>query len=85
MLTVLEQISETTLVADRVICNLKQLMEARGLNQSQLAEMTNLAPGTVGKLYRSQFERIDCDTAIVLCKFFKIDLCGLFEIQAEKD
>ncbi len=84
MVTVLEQISKT-LVADRVICKLKQLMDAEGLNQSQLAEMTNLAPGTVGKLYRSQFERIDCDTAIALCKFFNVDLCGLFEIQLQKD
>jgi putative transcriptional regulator len=84
MLTVLERITETV-VADKIVCKLKQLMEEQGLNQSQLVEMTKLAPGTIGKLYRSQFERIDCDTAIVLCKFFKVDLCGLFEIQTQED
>ena len=84
MLIVLEQISGI-LVADRVTCKLKHLMEAKGLNQSQLAEITNLAPGTIGKLYRSQFERIDCDTAIILCKFFNVDFCGLFEIQSQED
>jgi putative transcriptional regulator len=84
MLSVLERITEA-IVADKIVCKLKQLMEDKGLNQSQLAEMTKLAPGTIGKLYRSQFERIDCDTAIVLCNFFKVDLCGLFEIETEED
>lgn len=81
MLIVLERAE--TIVADKIVCKLRQLMEERGLNQTQLAEMTKLAPGTIGKMYRSQFVRIDCDTAIVLCKFFDVDLCGLFEIQED--
>jgi DNA-binding Xre family transcriptional regulator len=68
-----------------VICKLRQLMDAEGLNQSQLADATGLSPTTVGKLYRNQFERIDKATLLVLCKFFNKNIGDLFEVIFDKD
>ncbi|WP_009631574.1 helix-turn-helix domain-containing protein [Synechocystis sp. PCC 7509] len=68
----------------KVICKLKQVMDEQGLNQSQLADATGLSPTTVGKLYRNQFERIDKDTLMVLCKFFRKGIGDLFEVIFEE-
>lgn len=68
----------------KVECKLKGLMEAKGLNQAQVAEATGLSPTTIGKLYRNQFERIDKTTLITLCKHFRVGLNELFEVVFEK-
>ena len=68
----------------KVICKLKHLMEEQGLNQTQVADATGLSPTTVGKLYRNQFERIDKDTLMALCKFFRRGIGDLFEVIFEE-
>lgn len=68
----------------RVICKLKQLMDKQGLSQTEVASATGLSPTTVGKLYRNQFERIDKDTLMVLCKFFRAGIGELFEVVFEE-
>ena len=68
----------------KVICKLKQLMDEQGLSQTEVASATGLSPTTVGKLYRNQFERIDKDTLMALCKFFRTGIGGLFEVIFEE-
>lgn len=68
----------------RVICKLKQIMDEQGLTQIQVADATGLSPTTVGKLYRNQFERIDKDTLMALCKFFRKGIGDLFEVVFEE-
>lgn len=63
-----------------VKCKLKELMDREGISQLQLAEKTGLSPATVGKLYRDQFERIDKNTLIRLCKYFNVGIADLLEI-----
>lgn len=58
-------------------------MESKGLNFSQLARETGLAPGTVRSYAKNQFNRIDVNSAIVLCEFFGVPLEGLFQIVKE--
>lgn len=66
----------------RVVCKLAQLMEARGLNQTDVAEGAKLSPTTVRSLYKNQFERIDCDTALKLKAFFSCQsISELFEFE----
>ena len=64
----------------QVICKLKELMNNKGLNQSQLSKATGLSPATVGNLYRNRFSRIDIDTLETLCKHFGVGIDGLFEV-----
>jgi len=54
-----------------MICRLPQLMEARGINQKQLAAATGLSPTTVSKLYRNQLDRFDKNTLLAICKYFE--------------
>jgi putative transcriptional regulator len=68
----------------KVECKLKKIMDAKGIKQAQLAELTGLSPTTVGKLYRNQFERIDNATLITLCKYFQVGISELFEVVLEE-
>ena len=49
---------------------LPDLMKEKGVDQKTVAAATGLSPTTVGKLYRSHFDRIDNHTVTVLCKYF---------------
>lgn len=53
-----------------MICKLPQLMEAKGINQKDLAAATGLSPTTISKLYRNQLDRFDRNTVLKLCQFF---------------
>lgn len=65
-----------------VICKLRKLIEARGLNQAEVARATKLSPTIIGNLYRDNFRRIDCDTAEVLREFFGLrSLSDLYEFE----
>jgi len=61
-------------------------MKAREIDQKSLAAATGLSPTTVGKLYRSHFDRIDNRTVLALCKFFGLEtIDGLIELIWEKE
>ncbi|WP_228037082.1 helix-turn-helix domain-containing protein [Cuspidothrix issatschenkoi] len=67
-----------------MICKLKDLLEANKISQLGLAQQTGLSPGTVGKLARGEFTRIDENTVITLCRFFNLrTLTDLIDIQLE--
>lgn len=68
----------------KLVCKLKNLMEERHISQIGLAQETGLAPGTVGKLYRNQINRIDENTLKQLCLYFGLKSVGqLIEIEWE--
>jgi putative transcriptional regulator len=65
---------------------LPALMEREGLDQKTLAAQTGLSPTTVGKIYRSQFNRIDNHTVTTLCRRFSLKtLDELLEIVWEDE
>jgi DNA-binding Xre family transcriptional regulator len=65
---------------------LPALMEKRGVDQKTVAAATGLSPTTVGKLYRSHFDRIDNHTVVQLCKYFGLrKLDDLIEIVWEPE
>lgn len=67
-----------------MICRLKELLEKHNISQIGLAQETGLSPGTVGKLARSEFTRIDENTVIALCKYFNLNsISELIEIEWE--
>jgi transcriptional regulator with XRE-family HTH domain len=55
-----------------MICKLKNLMEAKGVNQSQLAKATGLAPSTVGRMYRNTLTRLEVVTLEKLKEYFEL-------------
>lgn len=68
----------------RMICKLKNLLEQHNISQIGLAQETGLSPGTVGKLARGEFTRIDENTVITLCKYFNLkSISELIEIERE--
>jgi transcriptional regulator with XRE-family HTH domain len=69
----------------KMICKLQKLMEEQGLNISQLAKETGLSPTTVRSYAKNHFNRIDVNSAVVLCGFFKVPIDGLFQIVENKD
>jgi DNA-binding Xre family transcriptional regulator len=65
---------------------LPALMEKRGVDQKTVAAATGLSATTVGKLYRSHFDRIDNHTVMTLCKYFQIKkLDDLIELVWEAE
>lgn len=67
----------------KVVCKLKILMDEREITQLAVAESTGLAPSTIGRLYRNQITRIDCQTVTALCEFFNLSsISQLIEIQS---
>lgn len=69
----------------KMICKLKDLLEKNKISQLGLAQQTGLSPGTVGKLARGEFSRIDENTVITLCKFFNLKkLTDLIDIELDE-
>jgi len=65
---------------------LPELMKKEGLDQKTLAAKTGLSPTTVGKLYRSHFDRIDNHTVKTLLLYFGLrKLDDLIEVVWEED
>lgn len=61
-------------------------MKVKGIDQKTLAAETKLSPTTVGKLYRSHFDRIDNHTVTTLCRYFELKtLDELIELVWEKE
>jgi transcriptional regulator with XRE-family HTH domain len=68
----------------KMLCKLQSLMDSKGLNISQLAKETGLAPGTVRSYAKNQFNRIDVNSALVLCEFFDVPIEGLFQVLKDE-
>lgn len=65
---------------------LPELMQVKGVDQKTVAAATGLSATTVGKLYRSHFDRIDNHTVTTLCKYFDLkDLGQLIQLVYEDD
>ena len=65
---------------------LPDLMKEKGVDQKTVAAATGLSTTTVGKLYRSHFDRIDNHTVMTLCKYFGLrKLDDLLELVWEPE
>ncbi|MFN6486363.1 MAG: helix-turn-helix domain-containing protein [Nostoc sp. DedQUE03] len=70
----------------KVICKLSELIKQKGVDQKTVALATGLSTTTVGKMYRSHFDRIDNRTVTVLCKYFGLkSINELIDIVWEED
>lgn len=63
---------------------LQALMDEANITQGALAKALGMAPGTIGRLQRNHFDRIDNDTIKALCKYFGLESINqLIEIEWE--
>lgn len=53
------------------------------LTQRKLAKLLGVATTTIGRLYRSSFDRIDVETIEKICDFFNCDVGDLFAMRRD--
>lgn len=68
------------------ISKLGQLMESRGLNQSELSRATGLTHNTIRKFLKGHFDRLDGETVDTLMQYFGLSsLSELVEFQTSSE
>ncbi|WP_420372439.1 helix-turn-helix domain-containing protein [Microcystis aeruginosa] len=63
-----------------MVCNLKNLMDQRNLNISQLSREVGITETTIRAYSKNTFSRIDCKSAVRLCQFFNVSVGDMFKI-----
>lgn len=64
-----------------MICKLKELMEEKNLNISQLAREVGITETTIRAYAKNTFSRIDCQNAVKLCTYFGVNIGDMFDIE----
>lgn len=60
-----------------IICNLKSILEDRGISQRALAEEVLAHEATISNLCNNKFKRVDVDLLNAICDFLDIKLSEL--------
>ena len=60
-------------------CHLSRLMGERKLKVADISRDLSIDPGTLGRLYREEYTRINKDVIDKLCKYFDCQVSDLFE------
>jgi putative transcriptional regulator len=60
-------------------CHLSKIMGEKKLKISDLATATNINRGTITRLYKETFTRVEIEVIEQLCKFFNCGVGDLFE------
>ena len=68
-----------------MICKLKNLMDARGLNIAQLSKEVEVTENAIRGYSKNSFSRIDCQVAIKLCTYFGVEVGDMFQIKDVSD
>jgi putative transcriptional regulator len=60
---------------------LKQLLQERGITQSQLCIDTKISRPTIGRLYNNNCESVHLSTLETLCEYFDCELQELIDFE----
>ncbi len=66
-------------------CHLSKMMGEKKLKISDLATATNINRGTITRLYKETFTRVEIDVVEQLCEFFNCGVGDLFEYVSDED
>ena len=66
-------------------CHLSKMMGERKLKISDLSVATGINRGTITRLYKETFTRVEIDVVEQLCKFFECGVGDLFEYVEDND
>lgn len=58
-----------------------ELLEERGISKNQICKNLNLSRGNFNRYCRDEFQRIDANLLLKLCKYFDCDISELLEIR----
>lgn len=64
-----------------MICKLKNYMEQKEINIAQLSREIGITENAIRGYVKNSFSRIDCQVAIKLCDYFKVDVGEMFSIK----
>ena len=64
-----------------MVCRLKDFMDRKSLNISQLAREVDISISAVRSYANNTFSRIDCENAIKLCSYFGVEMGEMFVIE----
>jgi len=67
-----------------MVCKLKNFMEQKNLNLSQLSREINISISSIRGYANNTFNRIDCENAVKLCTFFGVSMGEMFVIEEVK-
>jgi len=65
----------------KVICRLKEHMEAEEINIAQLSRKISVTENAIRGYVKNSFNRIDCSVAIKLCGYFDVSFGEMFLIK----
>lgn len=60
-------------------CHLSTIMGSKKLKISDVAKATGINRGTITRLYKETFTRLDADVLEKLCEYLECDVCDLLE------
>lgn len=58
-----------------------ELLEERGISKNQICKNLDLSRGNFNRYCRDEFQRIDANLLLKLCKYFDCDISELLEIR----
>ena len=69
----------------RLHIRINELLEERGISKNQICKDLDLPRGNFNRYCRDEFQRIDANLVIKLCKYFECELADLLVIIETDD
>lgn len=64
---------------------LEELLKERNISRARLCKDLDLQRTNLNRYYRNQFQRLDADLIVSLCKYLQCDISDLLEICEKED
>lgn len=62
-----------------------ELLQEKGISKTKICKDLNLQRGNFNRYYRNDFQRVDANLIIKLCKYCDCTVGELFEMKETKD
>lgn len=66
---------------EHVHIKIMDLLQERGISKNQICKDLNIPRGNFNKYCRDEFQRIDANLLLKLCKYFNCEIEDLLEIK----
>lgn len=66
---------------EHVHIKIMELLQERGISKNQICKDLNIPRGNFNKYCRDEFQRIDANLLLKLCKYFNCEIEDLLEIK----
>ena len=66
---------------EHVHIKIMELLQERGISKNQICKDLNIPRGNFNRYCRDEFQRIDANLLLKLCKYFNCEIENLLEIK----